>query len=92
MTTVTLSEAKAHLARLLKEVQALGERVVITRSGHPAGVLLSHSEYEGLLETLDILGDPALMRQIRKGLAEEERGELLSLDEVLGDLDDSSHP
>lgn len=59
MTTVKLSEAKTHLARLLKNVQELGERVIITRTGEPAGVLISHEEYEGLLETLDILGDPA---------------------------------
>ncbi|OYW02911.1 MAG: prevent-host-death protein, partial [Acidobacteria bacterium 37-65-4] len=41
MTTVLLSEAKTHLARLLAEVEKLGEGVTITRSGRPAGVLLS---------------------------------------------------
>ncbi|NOZ93261.1 MAG: type II toxin-antitoxin system Phd/YefM family antitoxin [Acidobacteria bacterium] len=36
MPTVTLSDAKTNLARLLAEVDRLGERVVITRSGRPA--------------------------------------------------------
>jgi prevent-host-death family protein len=92
MSTVKLSEAKTHLARLLKNVQELGEQVIITRSGEPAGVLISHEEYEGLLETLDILGDPELAAAVRKGLEEAEHGELKSHDEVWGELDDSLHP
>ena len=57
MTTVPLSEAKTHLAKLLADVEALGEEVVITRSGRPVGVLLSLTDYEGLIETLEILAD-----------------------------------
>ncbi len=74
MTTVPLSEAKTHLARLLAEVEKLGEGVTITRSGRPAGVLLSIEEYEGLIETLDILADAKLMTSLRKGLRDAEAG------------------
>jgi antitoxin YefM len=82
MTTVPLSEAKTHLARLLAEVEKLGEGVTITRSGRPAGVLLSVEEYEGLLETLDILADAKLAASIRRGLRDAERGRTLTDDEV----------
>ncbi len=82
MTTVPLSEAKTHLARLLAEVEKLGEGVTITRSGRPAGVLLSVEEYEGLLETLDILGDEKLMASVRKGLRDAERGRVVGDGEV----------
>jgi len=82
MTTVPLSEAKTHLARLLAEVEKLGEGVTITRSGRPAGVLLSIEEYEGLLETLDILADSKLMASIRRGLRDAEKGRVLAEDEV----------
>lgn len=58
MTTVPLSKAKTHLARLLSEAEELGEHVLITRMGRPAGVLVPVDEYEGLVETLDILADP----------------------------------
>ena len=87
MATVTLSEAKTHLARLLREVEELGERHVITRSGHPSGVLLSVDEYEGLLETLEVLADPELSSAVRRGLAELEKGEILSEGEVWGEVD-----
>jgi prevent-host-death family protein len=82
MTTVPLSEAKTHLARLLAEVEKLGEGVTITRSGRPAGVLLSVDEYEGLIETLDILADAKLMASIRRGLRDAETGRVLTEDEV----------
>jgi antitoxin YefM len=82
MTTVPLSEAKTHLARLLAEIEKLGEGVTITRSGRPAGVLLSIEEYEGLLETLDILADSKLMASLRRGLHDAEKGRVLGDDEV----------
>ena len=91
MPTVPLSAAKTHLARLLSEVEDLGERVVITRSGRPAGVLISVDEYDGLLETLEILADPELSTAVREGLAECERGELVSDDEVWSGVDDPLH-
>jgi prevent-host-death family protein len=88
MTTVTLSEAKAKLARLLVEVSEVGEHVLITRSGKPAGVLLPVDEYEGLLETLEILGDSELGEAIRRGLDELERGETVKHEDLWDELGD----
>ncbi len=87
MSTVTLSDAKTHLARLLAEVTEMGEQVVITRSGRPAGVLVSVDEYEGLLETLEILADAEMAEAVRRGLDEAERGDTLSHEEVWSELD-----
>lgn len=87
MTTVTLSEAKAKLARLLGEVTELGEHVLITRSGKPAGVLMSVDDYEGLLETLEILADSELAQDIKRGLEEIETGDTVSHDELWDGLD-----
>jgi len=87
MSTIPLSRAKTHLAKLLAQVEEVGEEVVITRSGRPAAVLLSVSEYEGLLETLEILADQELARSIHRGLAEAAAGDLLSHEGVWDDLD-----
>ena len=38
---------------------------MVTRKGKPAAVLVSHAEYERLKETLDVLSDPHLLKQIR---------------------------
>jgi antitoxin YefM len=47
-------------------VEGEHDRVVITRNGEPAAVLISHEDLEGLEETLQIMSDPALMTQIRE--------------------------
>lgn len=87
MTTLPLSQVKTHLARLLAEVEELGERVIITRSGRPVGVLLSVDEYEGLLETLEVLADPELAAAVRSGLEDAEAGRLLAEGEVWSELE-----
>jgi antitoxin YefM len=87
MGTVTLSDAKARLPRLLSEVSELGERFVITRSGKPSGVLLGVDEYEGLLETLEILADPEMAEAIRRGLDEAERGETVTHEDLWRDVE-----
>lgn len=87
MPTVPLSEARTHLARLLADVEELGDEVVITRSGRPVAVLLPFSDYEGLIETLDILADQDLGQSIRQGLADAQAGKLLRHEDVWDDVD-----
>ena len=87
MSTVTLSDAKTHLPKLLAEVSEIGERIIITRSGRPAGVLLSIEEYDGLVETLEILADPDLSQAVRQGLAEVSDHDLVSHEELWSELE-----
>jgi len=82
MPTVTLSDAKTNLARLLAEVDHLGERFVITRSGRPAGILISVDEFEGLMETLEILADSEMAAAVRRGLEEAEHGDIVNHEEL----------
>jgi predicted RNase H-like HicB family nuclease len=53
-----------------------------------AGVLLSAEEYEGLMETLDILSDPELSHAVQAGLEEAAQGRLVSHEEVWNAVDD----
>ena len=85
MTTVPLSEAKTHLAKLLADVETLGEQVVITRSGRPVGVLLSPTNDQALIETLEVLADQDLPKSIERGLAEAEAGNLVTHEDVWDD-------
>lgn len=59
---------------------------MVTRKGKPAAVLVNHAEYERLKETLDVLRDPDLMKQIRlsqRFFARGRRG--LSFEDVFGE-------
>jgi PHD/YefM family antitoxin component YafN of YafNO toxin-antitoxin module len=64
-------------------VESTHERVVITKNGRPAAVLISYDDLESLQETLDILSDPELAREIRDALAEPDR---FSLEDIRRDL------
>ena len=84
--TLPISEVKARLPELVTGVEDREEEVVVTRNGKPAAVLVNYAEYERLKETLDVLSDPDMMRQIR---ASEQfyakGGEGLSFEEVFGE-------
>jgi antitoxin YefM len=64
--TLPLSSVKAHLSELVDRVEDQHDRVVVTRNGKPAAVLLSNDDLESLEETLAILSDPSLLAQIRE--------------------------
>jgi len=64
--TLPLSSVKAHLSELVDRVEDQHDRVVVTRNGKPAAVLISPDDLESLEETLAILSDPAAMKQVRE--------------------------
>ncbi len=65
-----LAEIKKRLSEIVDGVEERHERVVLTRRGRPAAVIISPDDLASLEETLDILSDPEAMRAIRA--AEEE--------------------
>ena len=70
-----LADVKNRLSEVVDRLQREHGRVVITKHGRPAAVVISVEDLEGLEETLDILSDPKLMRRIRKAEAEIAAGE-----------------
>jgi antitoxin YefM len=81
-----ISEVKARLPELVNGVAEREEEIVVTRNGRPAAMLVSYAEYERLKETLDVLSDPELMRQIRQSEADIAAGRKgLSFEEVFGE-------
>ena len=81
-----ISEVKARLPELVTGVAEREEEIVVTRNGKPAAVLVSFTEFERLKETLDVLSDPALMRQVQESRAFYASGKTgLSFEDVFGE-------
>ncbi len=80
-----LAEVKNRLSEVVDRLEREHGRVVITKHGRPAAVVMSVADLEGLEETLEVLSDPKLMRRIRRGDAEVDQGEseVLTKDELL---------
>lgn len=80
-----LADVKNRLSEVVERLEREHGRVVITKHGRPAAVVLSIEDLEGLEETLEILSDKPLMRRLRKSQAEVEAGAATELgkDEAL---------
>ena len=81
-----ISEVKARLPELVSDVQERDHEIVVTRNGKPAAVLINYTEYERIKETLDVLSDPDLLRQIERSRAFYATGKKgLSFEDVFGE-------
>jgi prevent-host-death family protein len=80
-----LADLKNHLSEVVDRLEREHGRVVITKHGRPAAVVLSVDDLESLEETLDVLGSGALLDDIREALADLDAGPaaVLSKDEAL---------
>lgn len=80
-----LADVKNHLSEVVDRVQREHGRVIITRHGHAAAVVMSVDDLESLEETLDIMDSAALLGDIRESLAElgEADAPVLSKEDAL---------
>ncbi|MGH7230770.1 MAG: type II toxin-antitoxin system Phd/YefM family antitoxin [Nitrospiraceae bacterium] len=81
---VSVTDAKNHLLDLLRKLKARQEVLAITRNGVPTAVLLSMEQYDGLMETIELLGDRQAMRSIKRSLKQAAAGRWESHEAVFG--------
>jgi antitoxin YefM len=86
MESLPLSHVKAHLSEITDRVEGQQDRVVVTRKGRPAAVLVSPDDLEGLEETLAAMSDPDLMEKIRAGEEAVAAGDAVTLQELQANL------
>src|SRR5262245_34247463 len=81
-----ISAVKARLPELVTGVESREEEIVVTRKGKPAAVLVNHAECERLKETVDVLSDPVISRQVRASCRYFVKGRHgLSFEDVFGE-------
>jgi prevent-host-death family protein len=67
---------------MVDRVENHHERVVVTRRGRPAAVLLSPADLESIEETLDVLSTPGALEEIQKAQHELDTGESVTAAEL----------
>lgn len=80
--TLPVTEARKKFTELIKDVENLMERYVITRKGKPAAVILSAEEFESMLETIKIMEDHVLLEKLRQAREDIREGEVYSYEEI----------
>jgi antitoxin YefM len=79
---VSLAEIKNRLSEYVDRVEREHERVVITKHGRPAAVVISVDDLESLEETLAIMSNPELMAQIREADADVKAGRVSGVSKI----------
>jgi prevent-host-death family protein len=82
MTTLPLAEVKNRLSEVVNVLVATHDRVVVTRNGRPAAVILSPDDLESLEETVAVLADQDLVRQLVAGQADLAAGRVHGLTDL----------
>ena len=82
---MALADVKNRLSEVVDQIEREHGRVIITKHGRPAAVVLSIDDIESLEETLDVLSNDSLLADIREALAERAHTppQTLSRDEAL---------
>jgi prevent-host-death family protein len=80
--SLPLATVKNRFSELVDRVNREHDRVVVTRNGVPAVVMVSVDELEGLEETLEIMSDPALMASVQAADQEVAEGWAVPISET----------
>lgn len=80
--TLPLAEIKAHLSEIVDRVQREHQRVILTRNGRPAAVIMSPADLEALEDTLELLSDAGALKEIRAARLDAARGRVVTADEL----------
>lgn len=74
-----LADVKNRLSEVVERLEREHGRVVITKHGRPAAVVLSIEDLDSLEETLDVLDSTVLMEDVRAGVSELASGAAVPL-------------
>lgn len=75
--TQPLREVRDHLSEVVDRVEHHHDRVVVTRNGRPAAVILSPQDLAQLEETIEVLSDNAALADIREADEAYARGDVV---------------
>lgn len=80
--TLPLAELKSKFSEMVDRVERTHDRIVVTRNGRPAAVMISPAELASLEDTLDLLSDPDAMRELAEAKQAAADGDDITGDEL----------
>jgi len=80
MERLTITEARNRSMKLPDETTG-NQIIAVTRRNKEVMAMMSWELYEGLLETIEILADQELMKNIKRGIKEIKSGKTYTIEE-----------
>jgi prevent-host-death family protein len=77
MNTMTITSARQGFLDLPEAVQ--DEPLFVTRHGRPVMTLVSVEQFEGMIETIEILSDQVFAKRLLTGVEQARDGKTVSL-------------
>ncbi len=84
MKTLTATDARNEWFSLLRN-SVKEHRIYRIAAKEGGAILLSEEDYENLLETLELLSTPGMLKSIKQARKEIKEGKVYTMKEVFGD-------
>ncbi len=89
-TTLPISEARKKIFKIAEEVQKPNRYYTLTEKGRAKAVIVSAEEFESLMETIEIITNPLLMKEIKESREDYKKGNYVGLEQVLKNVSSST--
>lgn len=86
MKSIKVTDAKKHLLEIIRDADESFERYCITKNGEPKVILMSVDDYEGWLETLELMSSKDALTEIKKARKELDAGKGVPFKKILEKL------
>ena len=83
--TLSLKQARNQFSDIVDSAGRLSERIVVMKNGRPEAVVMGVDEFEGWVETLELLSNPNAVKSLKQGLKEAKTGKLHSFKDAFGE-------
>ena len=80
-----VTKIKRELLDILKSMEKEYATITMTRNGEPVGVMMTPDRYESLLETIEILSDKNILRDLKASQKDFKAGRVYTHKEVWQD-------
>ena len=90
--TISITEGRKKLFKIAEEIQKPDTYYTFTVDGKPQVVLMSQDEFDSIMETIDILSNPEIAKDIRQAEEDFKKGKYSSWEDVKRELSIMKQP
>ena len=80
---LSITEARNNFFKITDQIKKNGSYFTLTEHGRPKGVIMSADEFDSWQETVEIMSDTKLMKEIKSADEDYKKGNYVTLEEVL---------
>ncbi len=82
VNTINLKKLRPELPAVIRNIDNKLDRYIVIKRGKPIAIMMSPDDYEGMLETIEILSDKDAANRIKRAKQEIKEGMTVSLEEL----------